>query len=212
MGHAVSAIAQPLAQPSDATRDVFFDGVLGNPHAPGDLPLRQRMDAAQDEGLAGLSGHARDQVGQLAQIVPAHGVAFGRGRLVGQFDVSQFLDRQDRYDPRATDVAQHQRVRHLEQIGAGIEDVVQPLAFQEQGVTFLDDVQCVRLLHPQPCQPAPQGRLVGQDIDREPMRAPGIVGHGLFDLGLERQDGSPSVPWGRTGTTGSFWAAGMTRI
>src|SRR5690242_3720517 len=35
----VSATAKPISQPADPPHDVFFDGVLGQPHVRGDFSL-----------------------------------------------------------------------------------------------------------------------------------------------------------------------------
>lgn len=65
---------------------------------------------------------------------------------------------------------------HLKQVGAGIQNVVQALAFGQHRVAFLHDIVDVeRCRRSSSRQPAPEGCFMRQDVMREPARSCKII-------------------------------------
>jgi hypothetical protein len=75
-------MAKPIDQETKPARDMFFNRILRNRHARGDLALRQALDPAEDEGLLRLGGHGADRARQVAELVAIDGDLFGRRPLV----------------------------------------------------------------------------------------------------------------------------------
>lgn len=146
-----------------------FDRILRYAHLRRDLALWQAFDAAKDESLARLGRHRRDRAGELAQFIPIDRMLLGRGRIVGRIEPLEIIDRVDRDDPRAANMASDDRARDLEQIGARIIYGVDGLELGEDRIGFLDDVVSVEPRQRAPHKPAAKRRLVRQDIAQQPV-------------------------------------------
>ena len=80
-------------------------------------------------------------------------------------------DRLESHHLRPAQVVVHDGPGHREQIGARLADVRNAIQSRQPGVTLLHDVIRIRSRQRQPlAQPAPERRLMGQDLFRQPHR------------------------------------------
>jgi hypothetical protein len=89
-------MAKPIDQETKPSRDMFFNRILRNRHARGDLALRKPIDPTQDEGLLRLGGMAPIARCELAQFVAIDRDLFGRRAIVRVLELREVLDRMDR--------------------------------------------------------------------------------------------------------------------
>lgn len=154
---------------------MLFDGTLGKAHARGNVSLTHATDTPQDESFSGLAGHRCDHLGQALQFVTSDRVLLGCRCLIGVVAQFQVVDGLNGDDACSTDTAHHQRMGDLEQVGAWIRDVIDPLALGQHRIAFLDDVVDVQIGCAFARQPSAQHGLVGQNVTQEPARPLGVA-------------------------------------
>lgn len=104
------------------------------------------------------------------------GSLFRRGCLVDQLHRPEIFDRENRHDLCSPDVPRDQRVGHLKEIGARVQDVVDVLALDQQRIAFLHDVVNVESGWRSPArQPSPQRGFMRQNAVDEPASSFGVA-------------------------------------
>ncbi|MNQ42817.1 hypothetical protein D3C85_565270 [compost metagenome] len=174
MGRRLSATRSPGDQQSQAPGDVFFNGVFGQPHPPGDLLLRKIVDAPQHQGALGLRRQDGDRLSQTPQSVPIRDDTLGRRRILEQVALLELFQRLERHDPRPPHMGRHERTRRLKQIGLWMTDVVHPIARRQKAVGLLDHILRLQPIHAPARQPGAQRRFMRQDLTQQPARPPFI--------------------------------------
>lgn len=170
LGRAFSAICVPINQKTNASRDVFFDRAFRQSHLMRNLALGMTVYPAKDEGLARLAGHGGDRFSQSPQLVTIYERLFKRSRPIDRIEPVHFLDRLDRYHLGSSNVAHDDRMGDLENVGAGVLYVAHVFARGQNGIGFLDNVVDIDARVAFSREPAPQSRLVRQNMAAKPPR------------------------------------------
>ena len=135
---------------------MFFDGVFGQSHRRGDLALRKFVNTAEDQGPLGLRRKGRYRLGEPPQGVPVDRDLLGRGPILRGEIVFKLFQRLKGHDLGTAQMPHDQGPRHLEEVGLGMVDVVEPLTRRQQAIGLLDHVIDVQTRQASSRQPGPQ--------------------------------------------------------
>ncbi|MDB5420565.1 MAG: hypothetical protein JWR59_512 [Brevundimonas sp.] len=114
------------------------------------------MNAAKNQGPLSLRRKGRNRLGEPPQGVPVDGDLLGRGPVLCGEIVLKAFQRLKSHDLGTAQMPHDQGPRHLEEVGLGMVDVVEPLTRRQQAVGLLDHVIDVQTRQPSRRQPRPQ--------------------------------------------------------
>jgi len=155
----------------DPFGEVFLDRTFGYAHPGGDVALRQAFDTPKHEGCTDPGGHCVDCGHHFFQFLTIHRNSFRREPVMHSVSLLQSLERLERHDPRSPGVLQHHGLSCAEQVGFGIDQVVQARPGGEDRISLLHDIVYFTGIQTTPAQPTSEFCLMRQNMKREPTGA-----------------------------------------
>lgn len=147
-----------------APRYVILDHRLRDVQLQGNVTLRHAIDLAQPEDLSCTVGQGVDQPFDPGKHMPPGDDLLGRlAQIRGAIQLGQAAGSVDADHPFAADLLQHDVARGMEEIAAGVVDMLEPIERADPAIGFLHHVVHV---HRRECrtQPDAQPPLMRQDM------------------------------------------------